>query len=614
MKKIYSIFSILCAAFLAASCITDADMEATNGGVGYLRVKVETNVNTVTRVQDLPSGYDAKKLHVEVLDANGNVAKNTDGTALTTDDYANSSVFKGSIRVPAGTYSVVAHSANWDGTQSAFNAPYYAGQTSVVVNSGTDKQASVVCTLANVKVTVNYGELLRKFVSTAQTVVSSPLLGVTSRTFTLNTTNSAYFPVGDLTLALTINNDASHVSTNTITDVKARDHYIINYELSESPTGNEGGIHVYVDDATNTYTYDIAIPVSAKLLTNINFDVKAASAMSADAFDGTSVTLTGEATGSDLQKNKVVIQYKKQSESDWTTVANDQLQITDIVDGARFSCTLTTLEAGVPYEYQLAQVDESKPATSSSVYFTIKGEDLYNGGFENWYMDGKIAICGSQGDSKYWNSSNAGAANYVGSVTTQETSFVHGGNSSAKLATKYAVIKLAAASLFTGDFIGLIGTKGAKLDWGVPFTSRPTALKGYYSYTPGAMNRGSQPSGIGAPGKGENDECQIYCALVTEQFHVANAAADGYEMTTDIDWENDPRVVAYGQMVQNTSSNGAWQELNIPLVYHSTTTKPTHLIIVCSSSRYGDYFYGSDSSVLYLDDFEMSYAGTPTVK
>jgi hypothetical protein len=85
-------------------------------------------------------------------------------------------------------------------------------------------------------------------------------------------------------------------------------------------------------------------------------------------------------------------------------------------------------------------------------------------------------------------------------------------------------------------------------------------------------------------------------------------------MTTGLDWENDPRVVAYGQMTQGTSSNGAWQELNIPLKYHSTTAKPTHLLIVCSASKYGDYFYGSDSSVLHLDDFEMVYGDNPTVK
>ena len=67
-------------------------------------------------------------------------------------------------------------------------------------------------------------------------------------------------------------------------------------------------------------------------------------------------------------------------------------------------------------------------------------------------------------------------------------------------------------------------------------------------------------------------------------------------------------------MTQNTSSNGAWKELNIPLVYRSLTTKPTHLIIVCSASKYGDYFYGSDSSVLHLDDFELEYGSDPATK
>ena len=86
-------------------------------------------------------------------------------------------------------------------------------------------------------------------------------------------------------------------------------------------------------------------------------------------------------------------------------------------------------------------------------------------------------------------------------------------------------------------------------------------------------------------------------------------------MTTEIDWENDPRVVAYGQMTQNTASGEkVWQELNIPLVYHSATKKPTHLIIVCSASKWGDYFYGSDSSVLNLDDFELVYGDEPTIR
>ena len=81
-------------------------------------------------------------------------------------------------------------------------------------------------------------------------------------------------------------------------------------------------------------------------------------------------------------------------------------------------------------------------------------------------------------------------------------------------------------------------------------------------------------------------------------------------------WQTDSRVVAYGTLPasQCVDSNGSWKEFDIPLEYNNLTKKPTHLIIVCASSRYGDYFYGSDTSCLYLDDFELLYTDTPTVK
>ena len=129
-------------------------------------------------------------------------------------------------------------------------------------------------------------------------------------------------------------------------------------------------------------------------------------------------------------------------------------------------------------------------------------------------------------------------------------------------------------------------------------------------YTPGSINRGTQPSGAAA--KGDNDHCQIFCALLTEQLKVANTSVDGYELSTGIDWQNDPRVVAYGELTQNTADT-EWKAFNIPLTYHSTTIKPTHMLIVCASSRWGDYFYGSDSSKLLLDDFSFTW-GEPVVR
>ena len=44
-----------------------------------------------------------------------------------------------------------------------------------------------------------------------------------------------------------------------------------------------------------------------------------------------------------------------------------------------------------------------------------------------------------------------------------------------------------------------------------------------------------------------------------------------------------------------------------PLKYVATDRKPTHIVVVCSASRWGDYFIGSTSSVLVVDDLELIY-------
>ena len=43
------------------------------------------------------------------------------------------------------------------------------------------------------------------------------------------------------------------------------------------------------------------------------------------------------------------------------------------------------------------------------------------------------------------------------------------------------------------------------------------------------------------------------------------------------------------------------------LKYVATDRKPTHIVVVCSASRWGDYFIGSTSSVLVVDDLELIY-------
>ena len=105
------------------------------------------------------------------------------------------------------------------------------------------------------------------------------------------------------------------------------------------------------------------------------------------------------------------------------------------------------------------------------------------------------------------------------------------------------------------------------------------------------------------------DICAIYIALAKKQYSVDNTNPE-----TFIDFNNDENIIAYGELPASdcVATGDVWKEFTINLKYKSMTEKPTHLIIVCSSSKYGDYFTGGKGSVLRLDDFNLVYGDTPS--
>ena len=166
----------------------------------------------------------------------------------------------------------------------------------------------------------------------------------------------------------------------------------------------------------------------------------------------------------------------------------------------------------------------------------------------------------------------------------------------------------AAASLYTGKFQGLSGMS-ANMEFGQPFTSRPIALHGYYQYTPQKINHIDRtPDGVTITEGTTMDECAIFIALAKKSFTFNNSKEEEY-----IDYEGDDNIIAYGTIegdyVTTSGAANGYTEFTIPLQYKESQFGeiPTHIIIVCSASKYGDYMTGADNSLLYLDDFSLIY-------
>ena len=598
MKHIYNILSILCALCLFACTAEDETLNG--GGVGYLRLTVGGSNETTTKAATLPEGYTGLQIAVEIVDAEGETIEKT-------DDWEE---WKGKpIQLKAGNYTIKAHSYGFDGKQSAMAAPYYYGSKAITIEGGKELNETVTCKLANVKMSVKVSDDIKtKFKSFSVSVDPKTAGACDPLTFNIDLSKStisdtAYFPVTDLVVNYSATNmkDIKNSAKRELTGVKGNDHYILNFTIADS-VDVKNPVSVVVNPTMQTYTYTFYVST-----TPTNNATVSANAWAKMAYlTAKDVTST---EGTDISSLK--FQYRKQNTQDWTDAAATLASET-------YSGKTGALEASTTYECRMVNADESF-ATSPIIFTTEEATELYNAGFEDWYESGSVWYAATQADisnkTYMWDSSNPGSGSFGYNPTTGDSDTKHGGSYSAKLETQYAVIKLAAASLYYGRFNDLVGTKGAKIDFGQPFTSRPIALKGYFQYAPVAINYvgGDQPANTVS--KGDMDICSIYIILSKGTYQLNNTITETL-LTEERVYDND-QFIAYGELPveQCVSTNGKWNEFNIPLKYKEGKfdETPTHLIIVCSSSKYGDYFTGGKGSTLYLDDFELIYDGEPTI-
>lgn len=349
-----------------------------------------------------------------------------------------------------------------------------------------------------------------------------------------------------------------------------------------------------------TYGFEIFVQNDAEgeLLQEISFEVKpVVETLTANAW-ARFAYLSGRWLTED-QPEGLGFQYRTGDE-EWTNVDAD---VTVNAEAKTFEAELHGLAAGTQYEYRAvtAAFRENQP-----VQFTTETEQvLHNMSFDKWYMDGKAPMPNASADYKIWDSANPGSASFNIVPTTQETSnlAVTGENkSAAKLTTLSApMVGLAAGNIYTGIFEGTVGgiiPSGAALEWGVLFSSRPLALKGFYDYRPVAIDVAKGPY---ADMEGQTDVGQIQFILTDwdAPFRIDTSAG------TFVDVQNDGHIIAYASM--NLGQTDGYQPFTLELEYRDRTRTPKYIVIVAAASKYGDYFTGGVGSTLYLDEFSFVY-------
>lgn len=316
-----------------------------------------------------------------------------------------------------------------------------------------------------------------------------------------------------------------------------------------------------------------------------------------------------DVTVNDPEASGLRLEYRPYGDETWQNVSLAATRGHRRAAGQHLKVTLKNLTAATRYEYRIAADDFQ----GESFFFTTEGIfTIPNAGMEEWSQfvgNSKIMMPSDDGTKKFWDTGNHGSATMSVNITNPTTSMFHSGSKAAELKSQFVGIaiagKLAAGNIFAGEYLETQGTDG-RLSFGRPYDgSHPTKLRLWVNYRPAkaVKSKGANSSYIG---EGKSDIAQIYTALTTEQVEIRTKKSDQKLFNP-----NDACVLAYGQATieGNYGPDGQLQMLEIPYDYYAAaqSNKPLFLVIVCSASKYGDYFSGGDGSIMVVDDFELIY-------
>lgn len=331
----------LCGAtvLLLVSCANEENQ--VDSGYGSINVKVSADYQVVpvtrstTEITET-TNPDVSEFALKLVSADGSFSRAWDSLAD----------FDPAEKIPVGTYTMSAYYGNLE--EEGFDKPYYLGQSDVAVRYRENTPVEILCTLANVKVTVEYSDAFKKYFADYATTIHAAEGDYIK--FEKEETRAAYVKPGKITIQTYLKKQNGIESTfepAAIENAQPRQHYRIKLDIADNAAG-EAQLSISFDETTETQP--IAIDISDEVMV-----APAPSFLPAGFVPGTP------------------LEVKENSYPD-----NRQVNISLTAKAGLAACTLTTSSAsleseGWPREIDLVNLSSENQALLSRLGLKLKG-------------------------------------------------------------------------------------------------------------------------------------------------------------------------------------------------------------------------------------------------
>ncbi|MBP3551510.1 MAG: PCMD domain-containing protein [Alistipes sp.] len=357
----------------------------------------------------------------------------------------------------------------------------------------------------------------------------------------------------------------------------------------------------------------------------------------------------------DIDGSDIVFKYREkveegQNENEWIATKDNWYASASVnspynrYEQGYVKAVIRGLKQNTTYEIQgwANTVKEDGSVTEiPSKTFTVTTSEPYempNSDMEQWgkftndpamLPTGETGFCDypfSSVQNMFWASGNPGATtlgpDYNLTKPSNDVPVGSAGTKSAYMASRYVVVKFAAGNLFVGYYGATDGTN-AYVYFGKPISQsvRPTALRCKIKYYCGGVDYVSSKKATNGveyhfgdkqiPIKGGDPDLAKVFFCVTDWS--APHCIYSKEESTFFDPHTTAGVLGLGYFDSYTTpepatvETSAWHEMTLPIEHKSFESTTSYLVLTFTCSGYGDYFTGSTSSWMYVDDIELLY-------